>query len=147
MPEAAPAKDGAVEQLQKQIDNIMQELNLLKEQQALQTGEFPSLTKDSIQTFFQPSTAAQHLNFCSDPTRKNQPVKSKNKQMKCEHFNLCCLVCMTTKLNTDVLHQIKWAVHVFFYKPHGRHLEIHKQTIPKSKNKTAKSVSTEIKKT
>lgn len=40
--EAAPAKDSAVEQLQKQIDNIVQELNLLKEQQALQTGEFPS---------------------------------------------------------------------------------------------------------
>lgn len=32
-------KDTAVEQLQKQIDNIVQELNLLKEQQALQTGE------------------------------------------------------------------------------------------------------------
>ncbi|XP_030267240.1 tetranectin [Sparus aurata] len=30
-------KDTAVEQLQKQIDNIVQELNLLKEQQALQT--------------------------------------------------------------------------------------------------------------
>ncbi|KAE8281978.1 Tetranectin [Larimichthys crocea] len=30
-------KDAAVEQLQKQIDNIVQELNLLKEQQALQT--------------------------------------------------------------------------------------------------------------
>ncbi|XP_071383603.1 tetranectin-like [Centroberyx affinis] len=30
-------KDAAVEQLQKQIDDIVQELNLLKEQQALQT--------------------------------------------------------------------------------------------------------------
>lgn len=56
--EAAPAKDAAVEQLQKQIDNIVQELNLLKEQQALQTGEFPSqlpLTKESMQTFFFPT--------------------------------------------------------------------------------------------
>ena len=33
------SKDAAVEQLQKQIDDIVQELNLLKEQQALQTGE------------------------------------------------------------------------------------------------------------
>ncbi|KAG8005238.1 Tetranectin [Nibea albiflora] len=34
---ADTTKDAAVEQLQKQIDNIVQELNLLKEQQALQT--------------------------------------------------------------------------------------------------------------
>lgn len=33
-----PEKDGAVEGLQKQIDDIVKELNLLKEQQALQTG-------------------------------------------------------------------------------------------------------------
>lgn len=32
-------KDPAIEQLQKQINDIVQELNLLKEQQALQTGE------------------------------------------------------------------------------------------------------------
>ncbi|CAJ1083248.1 tetranectin-like [Xyrichtys novacula] len=32
-----PTKDPAIEELQKQIDNIIQELNLLKEQQALQT--------------------------------------------------------------------------------------------------------------
>ncbi|XP_012686864.2 tetranectin [Clupea harengus] len=32
-----PEKDGAVEGLQKQIDDIVKELNLLKEQQALQT--------------------------------------------------------------------------------------------------------------
>lgn len=39
--EPAAAKDAAIEQLQKQIDNIVQELNLLKEQQALQTGKLP----------------------------------------------------------------------------------------------------------
>ena len=33
------SKDTAVAELQKQIDNIIQELNLLKEQQALQTGK------------------------------------------------------------------------------------------------------------
>lgn len=36
--ESDTAKDAAVEELQKQIDDIVQELNLLKEQQALQTG-------------------------------------------------------------------------------------------------------------
>ncbi|XP_032391240.1 tetranectin [Etheostoma spectabile] len=35
--ESDTAKDAAVEQLQKQINDIVQELNLLKEQQALQT--------------------------------------------------------------------------------------------------------------
>ncbi|XP_031151811.1 tetranectin-like [Sander lucioperca] len=35
--ESDTAKDAAVEELQKQIDDIVQELNLLKEQQALQT--------------------------------------------------------------------------------------------------------------
>lgn len=34
------SKDAAVVELQKQIKDIVQELNLLKEQQALQTGEF-----------------------------------------------------------------------------------------------------------
>lgn len=42
MLEPAAAKDAAIEQLQKQIDNIVQELNLLKEQQALQTGKLPT---------------------------------------------------------------------------------------------------------
>lgn len=36
-------KDAAIEELQKQIDNIIMELNLLKEQQALQTGKLTSL--------------------------------------------------------------------------------------------------------
>lgn len=61
--EAAPAKDAAVAQLQKQIDNIVQELNLLKEQQALQTREFPSqlpLKKESMHTLF-----SQHISSTS----------------------------------------------------------------------------------
>lgn len=37
--ESDATKDAAVEQLQKQINDIVQELNLLKEQQALQTGK------------------------------------------------------------------------------------------------------------
>ena len=36
--EVEPTKDVAIEGLQRQIDDIVQELNLLKEQQALQTG-------------------------------------------------------------------------------------------------------------
>lgn len=36
----------AVEKLQKQIDDIVQELNLLKEQQALQTGPFTANFKN-----------------------------------------------------------------------------------------------------
>lgn len=32
-------KDAAIENLQKQIDDIVQELNILKEHQALQTGK------------------------------------------------------------------------------------------------------------
>lgn len=37
-PEVEKQKDSAIEQLQKQINDIVQELNLLKEQQALQAG-------------------------------------------------------------------------------------------------------------
>lgn len=35
------ANNAAIEELKKQIDDIVQELNLLKEQQALQTGILP----------------------------------------------------------------------------------------------------------
>lgn len=39
----APSTDNAaIEELKKQINDIVQELNLLKEQQALQTGIFPA---------------------------------------------------------------------------------------------------------
>lgn len=68
--EAAPAKDAAIEQLQKQIDNIVQELNLLKEQQALQTGDFTlqlTLTKESMQTFFFSTTLRPNI-LSSAPT-------------------------------------------------------------------------------
>lgn len=37
--ESETTKDPAIEDLQKQINDIVQELNLLKEQQALQTGK------------------------------------------------------------------------------------------------------------
>lgn len=37
--ESDTTKDSAIEELQKQINDIVQELNLLKEQQALQTGK------------------------------------------------------------------------------------------------------------
>lgn len=81
--EAAPAKDAAVEQLQKQIDNIVQELNLLKEQQALQTGEFPSQCPP-------PQTLQPNI-----LTSKPKPVEAlkMNKDMDTiEHSNLGCFV-------------------------------------------------------
>lgn len=48
LPEPEKQKDAAIEQLQKQINDIVNELNLLKEQQALQTGSKPPLTNQSL---------------------------------------------------------------------------------------------------
>lgn len=39
-PQPDSVTSDAIEKLQKQIDDIVQELNLLKEHQALQTGKF-----------------------------------------------------------------------------------------------------------
>lgn len=47
-PEPEKQKDAAIEQLQKQINDIVNELNLLKEQQALQTGSKPPFTNQSL---------------------------------------------------------------------------------------------------
>lgn len=46
--ESDTTKDAAIEKLQKQINNIVQELNLLKEQQALQTSKLIFLTFDRV---------------------------------------------------------------------------------------------------
>ena len=45
--ESDTAKDSAIEELQKQINDIVQELNLLKEQQAPQADNRCVFTEDS----------------------------------------------------------------------------------------------------
>lgn len=91
-------KDAAVEQLQKQIDNIVQELNLLKEQQALQTGKLLFWTAGSNLILFM---------FCHKSLNKALLPSGNWEQKFFQSTDVCyILLCNFVRPNLDLKVQL-----------------------------------------